>query len=348
MMPLRTWLALLLAPLLALAGCAKPLPAGVTELTYASPYPPSHPFSRADRVWMDHVAQQSNGRLRIRPVWSGALMSADMSMEELRHGVADIALISPIYSRGGTHLLRTQTGFYKGAQSIESQMALYHCLARSEPEIGRELHGLKVLAAQGGLLPGIMIRGRAVRSLDDLRGLRIRAPTELLSVLGSFGADPVLMPMGEVYSQLAKGVLDGVVSSPDSYKALHLSEVTDYYFALEIPRGAYPARAMGDDRWHRLEPWQRDILAASTPVWERAIADAIYTSLEAGLEDSRGKVQVFQPSAADQQRFEDVYQRDNLRTARDARRWGIDGEAVFRRAQASLPGDDRVVCGGAA
>lgn len=338
----------LLAGLLALAGCAQPLPPGVTELTYATPYPPSHPFSRADRVWMDHVTAQSNGRLRIRPVWSGGLMSAEMSMEELRHGVADVALISPIYARGGTHLLRTQTGFYKGAQSIESQMALYHCLAASEPAIRRELQGVRVLAAQGGLLPGIMVRGRAVRSLADLRGLRIRAPTELLSVLHSLGADPVLMPMGEVYSQLAKGVLDGVVSSPDSYQALHLAEVTDTYFALEIPRGAYPARAMNAKRWDRLEPWQRDILAASTQVWERAIAGEIYKSLDAGLAASRGRVQVFQPSAADQQRFLDIYQRDNLQTARDARRWGLDGEAVFRRAQASLTGNDRVVCGGAA
>src|SRR5690606_14459218 len=79
--------ALLLA--IALAACSRALPAGVEELTYATPYPPSHPFSRADQRWIDHVESASNGSLRIRPIWSGALLSSDMSMEELRYGVAD-------------------------------------------------------------------------------------------------------------------------------------------------------------------------------------------------------------------------------------------------------------------
>ena len=41
-------------------------------------------------------------------------------MIELRHGVADIGLITPIYSRGGAHLLRIQTGFYSGAKTFEA------------------------------------------------------------------------------------------------------------------------------------------------------------------------------------------------------------------------------------
>ena len=188
----------LLATLALVAGCARPLPPDVTELTYATPYPPSHPFSEADQRWMDFIETQSDGRLVIRPIWSGALLSADMSMEELRHGVADIGLITPIYVRGGTHLLRIQTGFYSGADSIESQVALYECLLDGVPQMSAELEGLQVLAVQGGLLPGIVTRTERVESLEDLRDLRIRAPTELLPVLEELGADPVNMPMGEV------------------------------------------------------------------------------------------------------------------------------------------------------
>ncbi|HSG35656.1 MAG TPA: ABC transporter substrate-binding protein, partial [Sphingomonadaceae bacterium] len=90
---MRRFLALL--GLMLLAACSRPLPDGVTELTYATPYPPSHPFSRADQRWIDFVESRSGGGLKIRPIWSGALLSSDMSMEELRHGVADIGLITP-------------------------------------------------------------------------------------------------------------------------------------------------------------------------------------------------------------------------------------------------------------
>ena len=187
----------LLAVLTLLAACARPMPTDVTELTYATPYPPSHPFSRADIRWMEHVERESGGTLDIVPMWSGALLSSDMSLEELRHGVADIGLVTPIYTRGGTHLIRIQSGFYSGATTIEAQVALYRCLEASVPQLSRELHGVHVLAVQGGLLPGVVTTNRPVRSLADLRGLRIRAPTELLPVLRELGVDPVNMPVGD-------------------------------------------------------------------------------------------------------------------------------------------------------
>ena len=233
---MRLFAALLL---LLLAACARPVDPGATELTYASPYSPNHPFSKADQEWMSFIEKRSNGRIRIKPVWSGALLSSDMSMEELRHGVADIGLITPIYVRGGTHLIRIQSGFYQGADSVESQVALYGCIARANPQVGHELAGLKVLAVQGGTLPGLVTANRQVRNLADVKGLRIRAPTELLSVLDSLGADPVNMPMGEVYSAMAKGVIDGVIAPEDTFKSLHFAEISKHFYQIAVPRGRY-------------------------------------------------------------------------------------------------------------
>jgi TRAP-type C4-dicarboxylate transport system substrate-binding protein len=333
--------------LLLLASCARDVPPDVTVLTYATPYPPSHPFSLADQRWMDFVEAESEGRLLISPIWSGALLSSDMSMEELRHGVADIGLITPIYTRGGTHLMRIQTGFYSGADSIEAQVALYRCLERSVPQFGRELAGLKVLAVQGGLLPGILTRKRKVESLEDLRDLRIRAPTELLPVLQSLGADPVNMPMGEVYSALAKGVIDGVIAPLDTFRALHFTEVGDYYYGLKVPRGAYPARAMDQDRWNALEQWQRDLLDRGSTVWEAALADEIYRSEAVGRAAAEGLIEFFPATAEQQQEFDAIYFRDAERNAEALRRFDIDGLQAFRLARASLPARDRVVCRGA-
>ena len=103
---------------------------GATVLTYATPYGPNHTFSRADKTWMAVGGGEIRwARLSIRPIWSGGLISSDQSMIELRHGVADIGLITPIYAHGGAHLLRVQTGFYGGAKTFEQQVAMYRCLA---------------------------------------------------------------------------------------------------------------------------------------------------------------------------------------------------------------------------
>lgn len=338
------WLLILLAVLLT-ASCAKPLPAGVTELTYATPYPPSHPFSKADQRWMDWVEQQSQGRLRIRPLWSGSLLSADMSMEELRHGVADIGLITPIYVRGNTHLLRIQTGFYSGVKSVEAQVALYRCLEAGEPQVARELQGLKVLAVQGGLLPGILMRNKRLTSLADLRGQRIRAPTELLPVLSALGADPVNMPMGEVYSAMTKGVIDGVIAPPDTFRALHFVDVARHYYDLQVPRGAYPSRAMGQQRWSRLEPWQRDLLERSAPVWEAALADEIRASEAVGRAAGEGVIEVTAADPDDQRRFDSLYLRVGQANARGLSEFGIDGMRAYRIARASIAGPNVISCG---
>jgi TRAP-type C4-dicarboxylate transport system substrate-binding protein len=338
-----------LMAMMSLCGCERPLPAGVAELTYATPYPPSHPFSRADQRWIDHVESASGGTLRIRPLWSGSVLSADMSMEELRHGVADIGLITPIYVRGGTHLIRMQSGFYSGIDSIASQVAMFRCLQATQPQINRELVGLRVLAVQGGPLPGIVTRDKQIRTLADLRGLRIRAPTELLRVLDALGADPVNMPMGEVYSALAKGVIDGVIAPPDTFRSLHFIEVAKYYSTLRVPRGAYPARAIGAVAWNRLTPQQRLVLDRSVPVWEQALTDELTKSVAVGLDAARSHGIVFSSMLpAEQERFDALYLRDARDNAEALGRFGIDGLGSFRTARASVTARDKIVCGGKA
>jgi len=235
---------------------------------------------------------------------------------------------------GGAHLLRVQTGFYGGAVTFEQQVAVYRCLAKAFPQYARELDGLKVLAVQGGTLPGVLTRGRPVRSLEDLKGLRIRVPTELVRVIRDLGADAVSMPMGDVYSALAKGVLDGVVAPADTLRSLHFGEVAGYFTRLKVPRGAYPARAMGLRCWYSLSDAERDVLEASVPVWEAAMAKEIREAeAEGEAEGHRIGVQFIDIEPEDQQRFDALYEADGERNAFALGRFAIDGESVFRRAR---------------
>jgi TRAP-type C4-dicarboxylate transport system substrate-binding protein len=325
-------------------------PSAATVLTYASPYGPNQTFSRADRTWMEWVLQHSGGALRIRAIWSGSLISSDQSLIELRHGVADIALITPIYAHGGTHLIRVQTGFYIGAKSFEQQVAMYRCLSSASPEYARELNGLKILAVQGGTLPGVLTRNREIRSLMDFQGLRIRVPTELLQLMRDLGADPVTMPMGEVYSNLAKGVIDGVVAPADTLKSLHFGEVAKHFTQLEVPRGGYPSRAISVRRWETLLPEDQAVLEASIPVWEAALSKETMAAVQSGEAEGRNEGVQFIPIAPEEQRrFDELYEDDAARNAGSLARFGIDGTAVFlyaRRIAKGIEQTGAVNCAG--
>jgi TRAP-type C4-dicarboxylate transport system substrate-binding protein len=317
-----------------LSACAPRATPGVTVLTYASPYGPAHPFSRADLAWIKWIEERSHGTLRIQPYWSSSVLSSEHSMAELRHGVVDVGLITPIYARGGAHLIHVQAAFYAGLTTIPQQVALYRCMERADAQFGRELDGLVVLAVQGGNLPGIVTRTRRIGTLDDLRGLRLRAPAELLDVLRSFGADPVDMPMGEVYSALAKGVLDGVVAPADTLRSLHFAEVARHFNTLRVPRGAYAARAMGVRRWRALTDEQRAILQEGVAVWERALDEQLRQAEIAGVAAGHESGMTFTaPSAADAARFLAVYNEVAERNAHLAKRYDIDAVSSFRYAR---------------
>ncbi len=317
------------------AGCAREQqPAGVTVLTYASQYSPAHPFSRADITWMEWIAERSGGKMRIRPYWAGSVLSSEHSMTEIRHGVVDIGLITPIYARGGAHLIHVQAAFYAGLTTIPQQVALYRCLERVDPQFARELEGMVVLAVQGGNLPGIVTRNRVVHTLEDLQGLRLRAPAELLDVLRRFGADPVDMPMGAVYSALAKGVLDGVVAPADTLRSLHFAEVANYFNELHVPRGAYAARAIGLQRWQSLTDEERAILEEGVAVWEHALDQELQRAQIAGEAAGRQHEMTFTNlPEADKRRFLDVYNEVAERNARRSVRYEIDGLRLFNYAR---------------
>lgn len=326
----------------ALAGCsAPPQPTAEHVLTYASPYPPTHPFGLADQEWMKWIAAKSGGRIAFKPYWSGALLSSEMSMEEIRHGIADIGLITPIYSKGGAHLLRSQSAFYGGIRDIADQVKVYDCLAGRFPQFGKELHGLHVLAVQGGNFPGVLTRDRPIRSLADFKGLRLRAQTDAVDILKQLGADPVNMPMGEVYSALAKGVIDGVVAPADTIRSLHFAEVAKHFTTIRVSRGAYPARAMSDRAWKRLPPDLQAVMDEGRRIWERALNRQLLKAEAAGIEYGQTNGITFSPiSPAEQKGFDALYNKDALIQAQRLAQVGIDAVPIYTEAQRLIRAGD--------
>jgi TRAP-type C4-dicarboxylate transport system substrate-binding protein len=145
--------------------------------------------------------------------------------------------------------------------------------------------------------------------------------------------------MGEVYSALAKGVLDGVVAPKDTLKSLHFAEVTHFFYALDIPRGAYAARAMGERRWRSLSDAERAILDEGIAVWEHALESELLAAEIAGDELGREHgIAYTLPSRADVERFLKAYDQFAERSAESLRRYQIDGLSTFRHARERVAG----------
>jgi tripartite ATP-independent transporter DctP family solute receptor len=75
-----------------------------------------------------------------------------------------------------------------------------------------EAKGLKLLTANWIYGERHLLTKKPVKKLSDLKGLKIRVPNNTIQIKGFevLGATPTPMPLGEVYTALQQGVIDGL------------------------------------------------------------------------------------------------------------------------------------------
>jgi TRAP-type C4-dicarboxylate transport system substrate-binding protein len=152
-----------------------------------------------------------------------------------------------------------------------------------------EYTGLTVLALHadsGGLLH---TREGPIERLEDLRGLRVRAPSELVaSVLAELGAKPVVLPPLQIHAAAAAaGRLDGAAMAWDV--VLHSDTAAIFRYHLDVPLYVSPLYfVMNRARYDGLDPALRGAIdAASGP----ALAERFGAWWEAWARPAREAVQ---------------------------------------------------------
>ena len=231
-----------------------PEPEKVTpiELTYGSILPPNHPGSISDLAWIEKIQNETDGKVTITPYWAGTLINPRESVTDLLNGVADIAFIIPQYGAGAGYDIHDamEIGFYS-CPTPEMSLEVYYELTSKYPEIAAEFDQFKPL----GLIPGMAEQLHTIKrieKIDDIKGLTIRAVRPFLPVLPKLGAEGAPVPMGEVYTSLEKGLLDGVDAFFEVLKTYNIAEVTDYTLVYNFQRGTYPGKVMNLDSWNSL------------------------------------------------------------------------------------------------
>jgi TRAP-type C4-dicarboxylate transport system substrate-binding protein len=83
-------------------------------------------------------------------------------------------------------------------------------------------------------------RGKPVKTLADLQGLKLRASSRTAAkTLEALGATPVSMPPAQMTEAISKGVVDGALASWEVVPATKLNEVTQYHSATPAGETAF-------------------------------------------------------------------------------------------------------------
>ncbi len=251
---------------LVLAAMAVPnSDAAPIRLTYSNFFPPTHIQSKLADAWCQEVARRTGGRVVVEHYPGQTLTEARQCYDGVVTGLSDLGLSVLAYTRGRFPVMAAvdlPLGYTSGRVATAVANAVYQ---EFKP---KELLDTQVmyLHAHG---PGLLhTKGKSVRKLEDIKGLKIRAHGTSALVVGALGGTPVPKPMPETYQMLQKGVVDGAVFPFEANKGWKLGEVTDY--ATAAFSAAYTTTffvVMNKDKWQALPADIQQIITEINAEW---------------------------------------------------------------------------------
>ena len=183
--------------------------------------------------WAEEIEDRSNGRVTVQvfPAMQLGGKPADL-YGQARDGVVDIAWTLPGYSPGRFPLTEVFELPFVCADAASTSQALtmfHHKWLRDEY---RDTHPLVFHATAPNHIHSV---DREIRTLEDIRGLKIRAASQTVAAtLETLGAVPVGMPISQVYEALARGVVDGAWIPWTILRPFRLYEVAQYHTEVSL------------------------------------------------------------------------------------------------------------------
>lgn len=235
------------------------------KLTYAF-FAPAGTFpAKQMEEWAKLVNERTHGVVTVETFPGGTLLDAQQMYDGVQQGVADIGLGAPSYDPGRFPLtsgVSLPVGF---PNSTVASLTLWDLYNEFKP---KEYDGFKVLT-MFTTEPGYLMTKKPVRSLADLKGMKLRAAGTGVPVLQALGAAPVGMAMPEVPEAVQTGLIEGTMTSREVLKDFKLAEqlkyVTDYptvvvTFAAVMKKEAFdklpaPVQKVMDDLGREMALW---------------------------------------------------------------------------------------------
>ncbi|WP_299036602.1 TRAP transporter substrate-binding protein [uncultured Pseudokineococcus sp.] len=264
------------ASALVLASCgAQRQEAGAPELTLrlGHTYGVGSLQDRASQRLAENVAEASDGRVEIELYPAGQLGSWEDMQEGLEFGAVHMVVESV-----GSLERYTDLAAVEGVPFIYDSPEQF--LAVWDGPLGEEI--IEAIRDDTGfLLLGSMYRGgrvlnsdRPVERLEDLRGLKLRVPTQqtYLDTWTALGASPTPLALSEVFAAIEQGAVEGQENPVDVVRYNSFYEVAPYVAMTNHLYGnfhfqtwgeahdSWPAdlRAVIDDEVDEVSDWYRE------------------------------------------------------------------------------------------
>lgn len=187
--------------------------AGAQEVTIRVAYEnnPGEPLDQVMKHWQELIAERSGGEIALELYPSSQLGSKQDVTDQAIMGLNVVTITDVGFLADYEPDVGVLFGPYL-TDDMDKLFAIYDGEWFAEKRESLRQKGVHIVIPN--LLYGTrhLISKRPVRTPEDMRGLKVRVPNNIMQIRSfeAMGATPTPMPLGETFSALAQGVIDGV------------------------------------------------------------------------------------------------------------------------------------------
>ena len=220
------------------------------KLKYSNYFATTHRNAVLTGQFCEEIKKRTNGRVEITHYPGGTLTTAPKMFQGVMTGISDFGWAAISYNQGRfpvTEAADLPLGRPDGWVATQVVDDFYR---KFTPKEWDSVHVL-FLSSTG---PNIIYTTKApVKTLEDLKGLKLRGIGKIADTLKALGAAPVPLDMVDVYEALRRGVLEGAMMPLETLKGWKTGEIVKYVTPSWKVGSTYTFYAvMNKDKWNSL------------------------------------------------------------------------------------------------
>ncbi|NWF93259.1 MAG: TRAP transporter substrate-binding protein [Syntrophaceae bacterium] len=289
------------------------------------------PLSREVRtVWipmLEELKKRSKDRIHYTMFAGAALGKGPEHYDIVAKGLSDMGYFTATWTPGRFPLTDVLSlAAWVDGKDIATEIgnAMYRRV------LHKEFQGVKMIELNGCIQSFLWTR-KPVRRLEDAKGLKIRTPGgHQTHYIKAIGAEPVFMPLGDVYLAMETGTIDGVVTCPPLALAYRLHEIAKYGVVTTfgcVSEGV----VMNMESWKKISEDLRPVLedVCHNPFKTTGgLTREVYKSMMKEIEDK--KVDLYTLPSKEAERWYEGFREATRRWVSDLEAKGLPAKEVVR------------------
>ncbi|HEA65906.1 MAG TPA: TRAP transporter substrate-binding protein [Desulfobacterales bacterium] len=239
----------------------------------------------------ERVKVLTNGRLEITPYPGGTIVPTFELLEAVQNNVLQAMHSWPGYYSGKEPGFAAISDLIAGYSDPWQKDAWMYYMGGWD--MLNEMYKPYNVHSVGWMFWGIesMVSTKPIRRMEDFKGLKMRVPQGMTAMLmQKLGASVVVLPGGEVYSALDKGVIDASDwASPSMNQRMGFFQVAKYFNYPGFHSMPFADFAVNKDEWNKLPDDIKAILHTATREWAWDSLERIYVDDVRAIAEMKGK-----------------------------------------------------------